>query len=168
MVYGLPNISGKSVTNYLKKHGIKSRVAAQKTLLNSRDQAIRLEIAQRNLQRPASDWERTIFIDEFHIETNAKRKIRVKRFRGERFDPIAVNHYNGKNSKRMTAVCCFSSKGLGPMRMVFDSFRSADYIDYLPTVLPYAEANFPSHEYGINNFFYSTIMHQFIVSCQTF
>ena len=140
---GLPSISANTVTNYLRQFGIKSRIAAQKPLLNSRDKAIRHELAARNLQRPEDHWERTVFIDEFHIETSYKRKVRVKRYAGQRFEESNIDKYNVKNQSRLTAVCCFSSRGLGPIKIVSESFNAEKYIEYLSDqVFPYASELF--------------------------
>ena len=142
-VPGLQTISLQTVSRSLKKHGLSSRIAAQKTLLSSRDKAIRLELARRNVQRAPSDFAKTIFIDEFHLDSGSKGKIRVKRFAGERYSEDTVDHNNMKSNRRLTAVCSFSANGIGPIRMVFGSFNSNQYIDYLSdAVLPYARQEF--------------------------
>ena len=138
----IPEISDVTVSRYLKKHGICSRIAAKKTKLTARDMAIRAEIAARNFARIA-DIQQTIFIDEFHIETNAKAQRRVKRQSGQRFSAEKIQTYNMRNRKTCTLVCCFSAKGLGPIKAVFGRMNSEKYLEYLQGyVLPYATQNF--------------------------
>ena len=154
MIEDFPAVCGNTVTNYLKRHGIRCWVAAQKPKLEERDKAIRLELATRNLRRPSSDFERTVYIDEFHIETNAKRKVRVKRLRGCRFDANNLDNYRDKQRKALTAVCCFSSRGLGPIQMYSNGCNARQYLDYLICkAIPYAQEMFPPIEEGQPNFF---------------
>ena len=104
--------------------------------------AIRLNIASRNLHR-IGDLRRTIFIDEFRIQTDDRSKKRVKRLANSRYSAQNIDNYKSKNRLSLTAVCCFSSKGIGPIRPVFGWMNAESYLDYLiEMVLPYARANF--------------------------
>ena len=153
MFADLPPMCSDTVSNYLRKYGVRSRIAAQKPLLTEREKAIRLEISRRNLRRPLSDWSKTIYIDEFHIETGAKAKVRVKRLRGSRFRPENLDRYKVKQRRAFTAVCCFSSQGLGPITMVSGGFDAAQYLEYLiEKVIPYAEQCFPATNDGPSYF----------------
>ena len=62
----------KTVSRYLRKYAIKSRIAAQKTLLGPTERANGMELARRNLFREESDFFRTIYVDEFQTETTAQ------------------------------------------------------------------------------------------------
>ena len=127
----MPEISDATVSRYLKKHGICSRIAAQKTSLEL-----------RNLHR-IGDLCRTIFIHEFHIQTDDGSKKRVKRLANSRYSGQNIDNYKSKNRLSLTAVCFFSSKGSGPIRPVFGKMNAESYLDYLiEMVLPYARANF--------------------------
>ena len=139
---GIPNISEVTVSRYLRNAGIHSRIAAQKPALSQRDKDIRVELATRNLNR-IEDISKTVFIDEFHLETDSKAKKRVKRLVGARYDGQNIDNYCVRNRKSITAVCCFSSKGLGPIRAVLGRMNADTYLDYLrESVIPYAIENF--------------------------
>ena len=97
-VNGIQSLDTKTVSRYLRKYGIKSRIAAQKTLLGPTERANRMEIARRNLCREESDFFRTIYVDEFHLETTAQTKIRVKKKKGERFSQPAIDTHSVRNS----------------------------------------------------------------------
>ena len=64
-VNGIQSLDTKTVSRYLRRYGIKSRIAAQKTLLGPTERANRMEIARRNLCREESDFFRTIYGDEY-------------------------------------------------------------------------------------------------------
>ena len=78
----------------MRQYGIRSCIVAEKPQLNDREMDLSLEIATRNLARDQEDLNRVTFIDEFHFDTGAKAKIRVKRRRNTRFDPAHTNSCN--------------------------------------------------------------------------
>ena len=113
-----------------------------------------MELAQRNLSRDPLDFQRTVFVDEFHFNTGFHHRKRVKRLKGTRFDPNNLNTYNFRQQRKLTAICSFSSRGIGPIKLVTGSVDQHIYLDYLRNeIIPYGEENFPRALYGNRNFF---------------
>ena len=109
---------------------------------------------QRNLSRNQEDFQRVIYIDEFHFETGAKRKLRVKRPRNTRYEASNINNYNIKQRKKLSAIRCFCSKGIGPIKKLHSGVDAAAYLSFLQeSVIPFAEETFPVSQFGEHNYF---------------
>ena len=143
-----PPISRTTIRKYLKKRGITTRIAAEKPQLRPEAVRERLRLAQEGLERPAEHFTRTIFIDEFTIDTRKTRQQYVKRTVNQRYSPRNVNQYRIKNPKAISFIVCFCADALGPMALIDGHFNSAAYLSYLANqVIPFGQRMFPNNEY---------------------
>ena len=139
----LPSITANTVSNYLKRKGVRSRIAAEKPNLTDAAMANRLEASLSNSLVPNWVWQRTVFIDEFSIDSRIKRKTRVKRLRGERAKSANINRYELRNPKSFSFVCCFTYTGVGPIKLINGRFSAEKYLEYLrDDLLPYYSSYF--------------------------
>lgn len=157
----LPDISRNTVTNYLKRKGISSKIASQKPALSPESKNIRVEAALSNLLVPLTVFRRTVFIDEFSVDSRMKRKKRVKRLKGQRYSDDNLDVYELRNPKTVSFCCCFSYDGVGPIRLTEGRFNADKYLAFLrEEILPYYRAvhddnffllqdNSPVHKAGI-------------------
>ena len=81
---GYPNFSANSTSQYLKEKGISNLIASEKPNLTSQTMSMQMSLANLNSSIPIETLRKTIFIDEFSIDTRSKAKKFVKRFKGQR------------------------------------------------------------------------------------
>ena len=135
---GNPRVCLNTITNYLKRRRVSSKIAAEKPMLTEEAKNSRVEASLSNLLIPLSIFRRTVFLDEFSIDSRMKRKTRVKRLKGKRFDEKNLNRYELRNPKTFSFCCCFSYHGAGPIHLIEGRFNAEKYRDFLrDTVFPY-------------------------------
>lgn len=132
---GYPTVTSTTVSNYLKKHKISSSIAAEKPHLTETAKHNRVEASLSNLLAPLRVFRKTVFIDEFSIDSRMHRKTRVKRLKGERFAEKNIKHYELRNPKTFSFVCSFSYSGVGPIQLIDGRFTAAKYLEYLQNSL---------------------------------
>ena len=145
---GFPTISRNTVTRYLKEKGIQSYIAAQKPKLTEAAKRRREEYSLANLMNENTVWRKTVFIDEFSIETRYKRKRRVKREKNQRFSPQNLDVYSLERPESLSFMACFSFNGIGPIKVINGRSNAECYLDYLANyVIPYANSEFGANFY---------------------
>lgn len=128
---GYPNFSAISASRYLKEKGISNRIASEKPNLTSQTMSMRMSLANLNSTIPIETLRKTIFIDEFSIDTRSKAQKFVKRFKGPRYNPRNINRYELRNPKSVSFVCCFSYDRVVPIMQTEGRFTAVKYLDYL-------------------------------------
>ncbi|CAG2171687.1 unnamed protein product [Oppiella nova] len=106
--------SDRTLYRRLNEKGIRKCVAAVKQRLTQMHRERRLSYANDFKDWTFEDWSRVIFIDEFGIDTSDNGKLRVFRYRSERF----------------------SFHGIGPIMRV-KNFSKEVYVEYLEQHLLY-------------------------------
>jgi len=110
----------------------------------------RVEITEENIAFLDEIWRKTIFIDEFSLETGPKAQIRVRRMRGTRDDPENILPIQNSGWSSVMCCDCFSYAGIGPIVRSVGNFNSNQYVQYLEDhVMPYAETVFPDMDFYI-------------------
>ena len=132
---GCPSVSQNTVSKYLRQKGIRCRIAAEKPLLSTEAKDYRVEAALSNLLVPVNVFRKTVFLDEFSIDSRMKRKTRVKRTKGQRYSANNINHYELRNPKSLSFVCCFSYNGTGPIQLIEGRLNAAKYLEFLSEVV---------------------------------
>lgn len=143
---GLPSVSVKTVSSYLRKEKVTINVAAEKPNLTEEAMFNRVETSLLNMLVPRSVFRRTVFIDKFSIDTRMKRKTQVKRRRGQRYDQQNINRCELRNPKTQSFVCCFSYQGVGPIEFIEGRFTAEKYLNFLQNqVLPFYDPIFDNY-----------------------
>jgi hypothetical protein len=123
---------------------------AKKPRLNENSKRRRVDIAQENIEFLDEIWRKTIFIDEFSVETGPKGQMRVRRMRGTRDDPENILLMQNSCWSSVMCCACFSYAGIGPIVRSVGNFNSQQYVQYLEDqVIPYAERMFPDMDFFI-------------------
>lgn len=145
-------VSENTISRYLRSKGVRSRIAAEKPMLTQEAKERRVEAALSNLLVSRGILRRTAFIDEFSIDTRMKRKTRVKRLSGGRYADRNIRHYELRNPKSVSFVCCFSYLGVGPIRMTSGRFNSERYLEFLQeAVIPFYHEQFDGDFYLLHD-----------------
>ena len=138
-----PTISSSTVARYLKENGIRTRIAAKKPELSADAVTSRLTHSLNGIERQPSDYSKTIFIDEFTVDTRSKRQRLVRRKANARYEQTNVNKYRMKHSKSFSFVICLNARSLGPLALIEGRFNAKKYLSYLHhQVMPYARRTF--------------------------
>ena len=145
-----PQISRTTISKYLEKHGIGTRIAAEKPQLSLEAINQRLRLSEEGLERSIGTYARTIFIDEFSIDTRKTRQKYVRRLVNERYAAKNVNQYRLRHPKSISFVICFCARALGPMAMIEGRFNRTAYLSYLAhQVIPFGLRIYPDDNYYI-------------------
>ena len=102
-----PTLSRASVRKYLKDNGILTCIAAEKSGLSNEAIRTRLKMAEDGLERHLDVYSKTIFIDEFSIDTRSSRKRHVRRELNTRYVHRNLNLNKISNPKSLSFVVCF-------------------------------------------------------------
>ena len=149
---GYPKICANSVTNYLKRHGVRSRVAAEKPALDERAKRLRVEYSLSNLWYSSEVWRKTVFIDEFSIDSRYKRKKRVKRKAGERYEVNNLDTYDLRRPESVSFICCFAYTKVGPIMKIQGRSNAEKYLEFImSSVIPFAQSEFGSDFYLLHD-----------------
>ena len=144
-----PTICRSTIRSYLKASGVKTRIAANKPQMSSDAVASRLRIARESINRPTFEhFLRTLFIDEFTIDTRKYRKKFVKRLDGQRYLQQNCNEYRLTRPKSLSFVASFCAKGMGPLALVDGRLNKEQYLSYLHhNALPYGRRMYPEDDF---------------------
>ncbi len=122
----------------------------KKPQLTENAKSRRVAMAEENLELADNIWRRTIFIDEFSIETGPKGQVRVRRLPDTRGDLDNISLIQNSGWSSIMCCACFSSAGIGPIVRSVGNFNSTQYVHYLEDhVIPYAEECFPDNDFYI-------------------
>lgn len=112
---------------------------SQKPELTPESIQSRLSHAEQGIDRQPEVYEKTIYVDEFSIDTRKSRQKIVKRRVNERYADKNINKYRLKSPKTLSFVICFCSKALGPVALIDGRFTVEKYLSYLHhQMLPFA------------------------------
>ncbi|KAH7943625.1 hypothetical protein HPB52_009609 [Rhipicephalus sanguineus] len=68
-----------TVKRRLREAGLKSRIAAQKTLLRAQNKEKRLQFSRQHAQRSTEEWKQVVFTDECTFTTSCDQQARIWR-----------------------------------------------------------------------------------------
>ncbi|CDQ79417.1 unnamed protein product [Oncorhynchus mykiss] len=130
-------VSKKTISNTLRRHGLKSCSARKVPLLKPAHVQARLKFANDHLDDPEEEWEKVMWSDETKIELfglNSTR--RVWRMKKDEYSPKntipTVKHGGGD----IILWGCFSAKGTGQLRHIEGRMDGAMYREILANNLP--------------------------------
>ncbi|KAH7958446.1 hypothetical protein HPB49_001814 [Dermacentor silvarum] len=132
---GLGNVSLTTIKRRLHEAGIRSRVSAQKVMLDERHRNERLEFASAVESWCPNNWRAVVFTDEASFCTRWDQQRRVRRPHNCRYD---YRYVLGARSSGRTTVHVWgavSRTGLGPLHRFLGNMTSETYMDVLETVL---------------------------------
>ncbi|KAK6306446.1 hypothetical protein J4Q44_G00233710 [Coregonus suidteri] len=125
-------VSKKTISNTLRRHGLKSCSARKVTLLKPAHVQARLKFANDHLDDPEEEWEKVMWSDETKIELfglNSTR--RVWRKKKDEYNPkntIPTVKHGGEN---IILWGCFSAKGTGRLHRIEGRMDGAMYREIL-------------------------------------
>lgn len=136
------SVTMRTVTNTLRRSGLRSCSARKVPLLKKNHVRARLEFAEAHLDDSVDEWEKVLWSDETKIELfgiNSTR--RVWRQQNKEFDPrntIPTVKHGGGN---ILLWGCFSAKGTGQLHRIEGRMDGAMYREILSdNLLPSARA----------------------------
>ncbi|KAH6927980.1 hypothetical protein HPB50_010210 [Hyalomma asiaticum] len=131
--------STQIVRERLHVGGLRSRVAAIKPFVSSRNRVKRLLFAQEHRSWTVEEWRNVIFTDESTFTSKWDQQQRTWRTQGTRFDAPNLHRVASSGRCSVNVWGSISKDGLGPLVRLDARFTAAAYTDLLDTVLiPYA------------------------------
>lgn len=140
-------ISPSSVRRILIKNNLRAFVMKKKHLLTKKMMTKRLKWAREYVNKPVEFWRNVLFSDESYIDLFGGHKIYARRPIGTGFASQFVRQ-SPKHPLKVMIWGCFSSKGVGRIKVVEGTMKSDDYINVLDTkMVPTARDMFPNGNY---------------------
>lgn len=123
----------ETVSRYLKKRGLRSRIAAEQPELEPKHVKQRLTYCEENLNR---DWSDTFFTDEKTLQNHKSGRTRIIRAKGERFKRSNIIFTNKQSRCKVNLWSWISKEGLGELYWISNKFDSTKYRATLEDALP--------------------------------
>lgn len=125
-------VSKATISNTLRRHGLKSCIARKVPLLKSAHVQARLKFARDHLDDPEESWEKVLWSDETKVELFGLNSIRrVWRKKNDEYHPNntipTVKHGAGS----IMLWGCFSAQGTGRLHCIKERMNGAMYCDIL-------------------------------------
>ncbi|KAH6922278.1 hypothetical protein HPB50_011940 [Hyalomma asiaticum] len=131
--------STQIVRERLHVGGLRSRVAAMKPFVSSRNRVKRLLFAQEHRSWTVEEWRNVIFTDESTFTSKWDQQQRTWRTQGTRFDAPNLHRVASSGRCSVNVWGSISKDGLGPLVRLDGRFTAAAYTDLLDSVvIPYA------------------------------
>uniref|UniRef100_A0A8C7SLW5 Transposase Tc1-like domain-containing protein n=1 Tax=Oncorhynchus mykiss TaxID=8022 RepID=A0A8C7SLW5_ONCMY len=125
-------VSNKTISNTLRRHGLKSCIARKVRLLKPAHVQARLKFANDHLDDPEGEWEKVMWSDETKIELFGQNSTRsVWRKKKDEYNPkntIPTVKHGGGN---IILWGCFSAKGTGRLHRIEGRMDVAMYREIL-------------------------------------
>lgn len=125
-------VSPRSVLNYAKEMGIKSRIPARKPLLNEKNKKLRLKWAKEKKNWTKEDWNKVIWSDEsFFTVDRHLGGLRVFREDNKRYETRNIVPTRKWDGGGVLVWACFHAKGKGPLVILEAKVDQSYYIECL-------------------------------------
>lgn len=112
-------VSVCTVQRALRKRGLNGRVAAKKPLLRAVNVRKRLQFAKDHVDWTLEQWHQVLWTDETKVEFfGTKRRVIVRRFRGERFKRNCVIPTVKHGGGSINVWAAISAKGTAPLKQI--------------------------------------------------
>lgn len=142
-------INASSIRRRLQLAKLPGRIARKVPLMRPKNLIMRQNFAKDHITWAGSEgqkkWRNILFSDETKICQFGNDYCRnVRRPKGKEFDPRYTKKTVKHGDGNIMVWGCFSWYGVGPIFLISDIMRAADYKDILENImLPYAEENMP-------------------------
>ena len=134
-------LSEATTRRRLAENGLRSQIAAKKTMLNSLRKPKRISYCSSMLN--FQYWPLVIFVDESHFCSSKRGPRRVIRPRGERFNEIYINFIDFSGRITVSVFGLLTSRGLGPLIRISGRMNAQQYVEILQNCLPFMRQTFP-------------------------
>lgn len=127
-------VSRQTISNYLNKKGIRSRIAKSESLLNDGHIQSRLNFVENYINKPDEFWMDVVFVDEktFQSYKNGRMRIRIGDDE-DKNDPMFKVIKDKSIGFSLNLFGYVSSKGCGIYRI--DNLNRFDYLEVLQQTL---------------------------------
>jgi transposase len=137
--------SARTIRRRLDDVGLFGRVARMEYPFTEEHIAKRLAFAQEYGEWSKKSWDQVIFTDESYIYLGQHGQIWVQRPQDAAFVEEYMVHGQGQFAPKIGMWGCFSSRGVGPMKLFDENMDARMYTDYMARYMkPYALRTWPN------------------------
>ena len=135
-------ITPRTVRRYLTKYNLRAFRKVKKHLLTKAMKLKRIRWAKAQKNQPIEYWDQVIFSDESCVQIFVGNSIYARRPRNSRLSPQFINQ-SPKFPTKLMVWGCFSSLGVGHLKIIDGTMNSDSYINVLAQkMLPSANQMF--------------------------
>ena len=122
------DVTTRTVRRRLQKAGLRGCVAARKPLQTPRHKSRRLAWCRERKDWTPEQWGKVLFSDESIFELIPRRRVFVRRRKGEKYHPDCVVPTVKHGGGKIQVWGCMSASGVGTLKVVNGRLNAAAYV----------------------------------------